>query len=83
MEKSIYTKEYITFLKCLVKARKDAGITQVQFAEMIQQTQSFVSRCERGERRIDVIELRVFCQAMGISFADFIIQLEKVIQAER
>lgn len=82
MEKSIYTKEYITFLKCLVKARKDAGITQVEFAERIKQTQSFVSRCERGERRIDVIELRVFCEAIGISFAEFIAQLDEIIRSE-
>ncbi len=55
MEKTIYTKEYLTFLKCLRKARESSGITQVEFAEKIQETQSFVSRCERGERRIDVI----------------------------
>lgn len=82
MEKTIYTKEYITFLKCLVNARKSAGITQVQFAEMIGQTQSFVSRCERGERRVDVIELRVFCQAIGIPYVKFIEQLEEAIKAE-
>jgi transcriptional regulator with XRE-family HTH domain len=82
MEKSIYTKEYLTFLKCLVKARKAAGITQVQFAEMIEQPQSFVSRCERGERRVDVIELRVFCQAMGIPYIKFIEQLEEAIAAD-
>mgnify|MGYP002685501912 CR=1 FL=1 len=83
MEKSIYTKEYITFLKCLVKARKDAGITQVEFAEKIGQTQSFVSRCERGERRIDVIELRVFCEVIGIPYTRFIEQLEEAIKAEK
>lgn len=82
MEKTIYTKEYVTFLKRLVKARKDAGITQVEFAEKIGQTQSFVSRCERGERRIDVIELRVFCQAIGIPFTRFIEELEVAIGAE-
>ncbi len=82
MEKSIYTKEYLTFLKCLIKARKDAGITQNQFAELIGQTQSFVSRCERGERRIDVIELRVFCKAIGIPYVKFIEQLEEDIAAD-
>jgi hypothetical protein len=33
---------------------------------------TFLSKCERGERRIDVIELRAFCKAMKISFVDFI-----------
>ncbi len=57
MEKTIYSKEYLTFLKHLRRAREDAGITQVEMADRIKETQSFVSRCERGERRIDVIEL--------------------------
>ena len=83
MEKTIYTREYLTFLKCLRKAREDAGITQVEFAERIQETQSFVSRCERGERRIDVIELMVFCEAIGVSFVDFAKHLVDSIEAER
>jgi transcriptional regulator with XRE-family HTH domain len=81
MEKTIYTKEYTTFLKCLRKARTEAGITQIEMAERIEQTQSFVSRCERGERRIDIIELRVFCQAIGVPITDFIAQLEEAIAA--
>lgn len=82
MEKTIYTREYITFLKCLIKARKDAGLTQVQMAEIIGQTQSFVSKCERGERRIDIVELRVFYKAMGIPIAKFVEKLEEAIEAE-
>ncbi len=82
MEKTIYTKEYLTFLKRLRKAREDAGITQVQFAEKIKETQSFVSRCERGERRIDVIELMVFCEAIGVPFVEFIKHLVESIKAE-
>lgn len=82
MEKTIYTKEYITFLKCLIQARKDAGLTQVQMAEKMGETQSFVSKCERGERRIDIVELRIFCKAIGIPVAKFVEQLEKTIQSE-
>ena len=82
MEKSIFTKEYLTFLRCLRKAREEAGITQVEMAERLGQTQSFVSRCERGDRRIDVIELRIFCQAIGIPIIKFIEQLEEAITEE-
>jgi transcriptional regulator with XRE-family HTH domain len=65
MEKSIYSKRYGTFLKLLKKARQDAGLTQIQLARKIGETQTLVSKCERGERRVDVIELRIFCRACG------------------
>lgn len=80
MEKSIFTKKYALFLSQLRTARTAAGLTQEQVAERLGQTQSFVSKCERGERRIDIVELRAFCQAIEISFADFILQLETTIQ---
>lgn len=80
MEKSIFTGEYALFLSHLRAARKAKGLTQAQLAERLGETQSFVSKCERGERRIDAIELRAFCQAIGISLADFIQQLETAIE---
>ena len=52
-------------------ARRRAGLTQIDVAKRIGETQSFVSKCERGERRIDVIELRAFCTAFGISLKTF------------
>ena len=80
MEKSIYTKDYATFLDCLRQTRKAAGITQEQLAAKIGMTQSIVSKCERGERRIDVIELRVICKAIGISLAEFAERLESALR---
>jgi transcriptional regulator with XRE-family HTH domain len=81
MEKSIFTPEYLQFLGQLRMARKTAGMTQEQVAARLRQTQSFVSKCERGERRIDVIELRAYCRAIGISLIDFIEQLESIIES--
>jgi predicted transcriptional regulator len=60
MEKSIHSAGYAVFLKVLRKAREDAGLTQMQLAQRIGETQTFVSKCERGERRVDVVELRTF-----------------------
>ena len=80
MSKSIFTNEYALFLSLLREARKAAGLTQEQVAECLGQTQSFVSKCERGERRIDLVELRGFCQAIGISLTDFTLHLETSIQ---
>ena len=77
MEKSIHSARYAVFLKVLKKARQKAGLTQEQLARKIGETQTFVSKCERGERRIDVIELRVFCRAFGVSLKQFVSALEK------
>ncbi len=76
MEKSIYSKEYSLFLEDLRSARETKGLTQSEIAERLHQTQSFVSKAERGERRLDVVELRAFCAALEISFAGFISKLD-------
>ncbi|MGA2272756.1 MAG: helix-turn-helix transcriptional regulator [Bryobacteraceae bacterium] len=77
MEKSLFTEGYRTFLRQLRAARKTAGLTQEELAARLKETQSFVSKCERGERRIDVVELHSFCKAIGISFTDFTRRLAK------
>ena len=68
MDKTIHSLEYRAFLKLLRETWIQARITQVDLAAKIDETQTFISECERGERRIDVIELRTFCAALGISF---------------
>ncbi len=79
MEKSIHSLRYRTFLKVLKETRLRAGLTQEQVAKRLNETQTFVSKCERGERRIDVIELRAFCQVFGSDLRDFIADLERAI----
>jgi transcriptional regulator with XRE-family HTH domain len=82
MAKTIFTQEYVLFLRHLRESRKKARLTQEQLAEKLNQTQSFISKCERGERRIDVVELRGFCLALGIPVEEFIRELEKIISEE-
>jgi transcriptional regulator with XRE-family HTH domain len=81
MEKSIYSKEYGLFLELLRKAREDRGLTQIEVAKRLGQTQSFVSKVERGERRLDIVELRAFCSAIGTGFTTFVSQIEKTLNA--
>lgn len=78
MEKSIYSKEYSLFLEQLRNAREEKGLTQTEVAERLGQTQSFVSKVERGERRIDIVELRAFCIAMQINFVAFVKRLDQL-----
>ncbi len=77
MEKSIYSQEYSFFLDQLREAREKKGMTQAEVAERLGQTQSFISKVERGERRIDIVELRAFCRAMGVSFTNFITAIDR------
>jgi transcriptional regulator with XRE-family HTH domain len=72
MEKSIHLQNYRRFLDMLRAERDKSGLTQQQVATRLKATQSFVSKCERGERRVDVVELRAWCNALGISFHRFV-----------
>ena len=76
MDKSIYTDEYAVLLEVLREARQEAGLTQVQLAQALQQSQSFVSKVEVGERRLDLIQLRTICHALGTTLPVFVTRLE-------
>jgi transcriptional regulator with XRE-family HTH domain len=60
LAKSVHSTEYREFLRRLVAARHAAGLSQVEVARALRIPQSQVSRCESGERRVDVIELKRF-----------------------
>jgi len=53
-------QKYRLFLKRLRQAREEIGLTQTQVARRLARPQSFVSKCESGERRVDFVELRYF-----------------------
>lgn len=83
MDKSIHTREYAAFLRLLRQIREDRGVTQSRLAELLEATQTFVSKCERGERRLDVVELRQWCIALGMEFCDFAQQLHDLSEKPR
>lgn len=61
----------------LRQMRTEAGLTQAEIAQRLGQPQSFVSKYESGERRLDVLELREVCAVVGVSLADFVRRLEQ------
>ncbi len=63
---------YKLFLRRLREARLAAGLTQVQVADKLHQPQSFVSKCESGERRVDVVELMEFARLYRKELSDFV-----------
>jgi len=79
MEKSIHSSGYIAFLDLLRAVREEAGLTQQIVATKLGTTQTIISKCERGERRLDVIELRDWCAVLGVNMLDFIARLETIL----
>ena len=69
---TVHSPRYRQFLKKLRAARLDAGLTQQQVARALRKPQSFVSKCESGERRVDVIEMERFAKLYGWGLEDFL-----------
>jgi len=61
----------------LRRFRKKNGVRQVELAEKLNVPQSFISKYEIGERRLDILELRRVCLALNISLKEFIQELEE------
>jgi transcriptional regulator with XRE-family HTH domain len=59
---AVHSSEYQRLLKRLREARVRAGLTQVQVARALGRHQSYVTKCELGERRIDPIDLQRFAK---------------------
>ena len=78
--KTLHSDEHERFRGLLRKARVQAGLTQRDLASRLGVPQSFVSKYESGERRLDVLELRLVCQAVGVSLQEFVRRLEKGIR---
>ena len=63
MSRSTHNTDYQLLLSILKTARKRVGVSQVELAERLGNTQAFVSKCER---RIDAVELVEFAEALGV-----------------
>ncbi len=75
MPRSIHTPAYRRLLTALKQARLDAGLQQTEVARKLRRPQSFVSKIEAGERRVDVIELAELCRLYGTDLCNFIREL--------
>jgi transcriptional regulator with XRE-family HTH domain len=67
-----FSDEYQEMLSLLKRARKAAGLTQVDVAKAFGRTQGFISKVERGEIRIDPIELQRFAELYGVGVAELL-----------
>ena len=82
--KSIYSDDYIHIISILRAVRKKKNITQSEMASLLNVTQSFISKVENCERRLDVIEFLSWTDALEISVLDVLpnryIQKESYLQ---
>ncbi len=62
MDKTIFTDGHKAVVDKLIKAREEKKLTQVRVAELLKRTQSYVSKIEAGQRRIDIIQLKQFAE---------------------
>jgi transcriptional regulator with XRE-family HTH domain len=62
--------------RLLRQIRLDVGLRQVDLANRLGRPQSFVSKYESGEKRLDILELRQICEAVGIPLVEFVRRLE-------
>jgi transcriptional regulator with XRE-family HTH domain len=81
MDKAIHSAEQRVLSGLLRSYRERAGLRQADVAERLGLPQSFVSKYESGERRLDLIELRQVCQALGVSLSDFVVAFERGVLA--
>jgi transcriptional regulator with XRE-family HTH domain len=75
--KSVHTATYLRFRRMLEQARLDAGMTQADLAKKLGWQQTDVSKVERGERRLDVVEFLQFAKAIGFDATEFLARLQK------
>lgn len=73
-------QEVLQFL--LRQIRLEANLRQIDLAQQLRQPQSFVSKYESGERRLDILELRKICEITGISLNEFAQRLERLLKSK-
>ena len=79
VKKTLNKREYKILLEQLYRLRLGSGLRQSDLADKLQVPQSFISKIESGERRIDLIELREICIALGSYLKEFTNEFEKAL----
>ena len=75
MKKALYERSYATFTNLLKEERGEAGLTQAELAKKLRRPQSYVSKYERAERRIDVVEFLEIARVIGFDPGEFLRKL--------
>ena len=79
INKSIHSKLYHRFIARLRAKREGKGLSQYQLSQILKVQQSYVSKIETCERRLDILELMNICEALDLSFIDFVREIDEDI----
>ena len=79
MTKSVFTPAYRLLMQSLIQARHSSHLTQVDLAQKLKKPQSYVSKYESGERRLDVVEVLDILKALNKKTARFFADLDSQI----
>jgi transcriptional regulator with XRE-family HTH domain len=75
--RSLFSPAYRRLRDWLVAGRHAQSLTQVQLAEKLGRPQSFVSKYERGERRLDFVEVFEIAEVLGVDVRDLVTELRR------
>jgi ribosome-binding protein aMBF1 (putative translation factor) len=81
MDKKLYSHQQAKLLELLRNLRVEQGLRQQDVADALGEPQSFVSKYEIGERRLDILELREICRVLGCSLTDFSARLDELLDS--
>nr|WP_287834507.1 helix-turn-helix transcriptional regulator [Prevotella sp.] len=79
INKSIHSKLYHRIVARLRAKREGKGLSQYQLSQILKVQQSYVSKIETCERRLDILELMNICEALDLSFIDFVREIDEDI----
>lgn len=77
MDKTAFSDAQMRLRKLLRAMRQEAGLRQVDLAEQLGEPQSFVSKYESGERRLDLVEVSEVCKALGTTLSELARRFEE------
>jgi transcriptional regulator with XRE-family HTH domain len=77
VKQNIYSRQHEALRYLLLNIRKEGGLRQTEVARRLGRPQSFVSKYESGQRRLDLVELEEVCHALGISLLEFVARFER------
>lgn len=77
MAKSAYSQRYRRFREALADSRRNAGLSQQEVARRLGKPQSYVSKFETGERRLDVVEFLDIADVIGVDPIKFVRSIYK------
>ena len=76
MTRSVFSPAYRRLREWLIEARHARGISQAQLADLLGRPQSFISKYERGERRLDFVEVLEIAAALHVDACDLVRELQ-------